>query len=148
MAGLRIVRGELLPESYSVVDVSNFDKYGEEFNRHPDTISGNRVYSIVMARYREEKKYLDRKNPIQSLKLWAYKRAQFWIYCVWLHYYDRDTPENVQLCKDLMEYWELDESVYFEMRDIAEAYKMLDSYPSAGDKKDLDASIEALIELG
>ena len=44
-----------------------------------------------------------------------------------------------------MDFLELDEAVMFEMRDIAEAYKFV---TESADKKDLDASIEALIELG
>ena len=148
MEKLRIVRGELIPECGHTSHISDWDKNGEEFNRHPDTISGGHVYSLVRDRYREEKKYLDRKDPAQCRDIWAYKRAEFWIFCVWLHYYNRDTPENVQLAKDLMDYWDLDESVYFDMRDIAEAYKMLDPSTASQDKKDLDKSIEALIELG
>ena len=143
--GLRIVCGELIPQCRHTYPISDYDKNGEEFNRHPDTISGIRVYSLVKERYREDKKYLDKKNPIQNLEIWAYKRAEFWIFCVWLYYYERYTQENVQLCRDLMDFLELDEAVMFEMRDIAEAYKFV---TESADKKDLDASIEALIELG
>lgn len=145
MEGLKFVTGELLPECGHVAGSYWYDKNGDEFMRHPDTISGGHVYSMVRQRYREEKNYLDKRNPSQNRDIWAYKRAEFWTFCAWLHYYDRDTPENLQLCRELMDYWDIDESIYLEMRDIAEAYKLI---TEKSDKKDLDESIAALIELG
>ena len=85
-----------------------------------------------------------------------------WVLCVYLYYYDHDTPENVQAVKEYANDWEIDESIMLEMQDIAQAYKLLEPYarndcgygtecvmPEAkDDKRALDASIEALIELG
>ena len=103
-----------------------------------------------------------KRNPREA----RFRRGGFmsclWVLCVYLYYYDHDTPENVQAVKEYANDWEIDESIMLEMQDIAQAYKLLEPYarndcgygtecvmPEAkDDKRALDASIEALIELG
>ena len=103
-----------------------------------------------------------RHNPREA----RFRRGGFmsclWVLCVYLYYYDHDTPENVKEVKEYAEMWGIDESIMLEMQDIAQTYKQLEPYardswghgtecvmPEAkDDKRALDASIEALIELG
>lgn len=103
-----------------------------------------------------------RKNPVDA----RFRRGGFmsclWVLCMYLYYYDHATPENVKEVKEYAELWDIDESVMLEMQDIAQAYKLLEPYArddhgsgtkcvrpeAADDKRALDASVEALIELG
>ncbi len=103
-----------------------------------------------------------RHNPSEARFRRGGLTSCLWVLCMYLYYYDHDTPENVKDVKEYAELWGIDESVMLEMQDIAQAYKLLEPYArdehdygtkcvrpeAADDKRALDTSVEALIELG
>ena len=103
-----------------------------------------------------------KKNPVEARFRRGGLMTCLWVLCMYLYYYDHDTPANVQEVKEYAETWGIDESIMLEMKDIAEAYKLLEPFArdshdygskcvkpeAADDKRELDESVLALIELG
>ncbi|MBQ7068385.1 MAG: hypothetical protein IJM82_04400 [Synergistaceae bacterium] len=159
----RLYRGELIPDSCGfITSVSRYDKYGDQILDDPENVPFSNVETYFRKQVKHEDSMHDncKRDPVMYFQRSCYRRAGFWEFCAWVHYYDKATPENVKVLKEYMELWEIDESVYFEMADIAEAYKVLTPYiieeygslkltgEAAKDKKDLDASVKAIIEVG
>ena len=87
------------------------------------------------------------------------RRQCIWILCVLLFHEGWDNPGNRERVLDLVNEWDIDEAVFYEMKDTAETYKVLRqahvddwdvkrSEEFKRNKKDLDTSIKNLIELG
>ena len=87
------------------------------------------------------------------------RRQRIWILCLLLFREGWDNSENRQRVLDLVQEWDIDESVFLDMKDTAETYRVL-SQAHIDDwdmkrkeefkrnKNDLDKSIRNLIELG
>ncbi len=87
------------------------------------------------------------------------RRQCIWILCLLLFREGWDNSENRQRVLDLVQEWDIDESVFLDMKDTAETYRVL-SQAHIDDwdmkrkeefkrnKNDLDKSIRNLIELG
>ena len=132
--------------------------------QHLETADSSKLTRTIRDEVRRVKRDWNeyKRNPREA----RFRKGGFlsclWVLCVYLYYYDHDTPENVKEVKEYAEMWGIDESIMLEMQDIAKAYKLLEPYarndcgygtdcvmPEAkDDKRALDASIEALIELG
>lgn len=88
------------------------------------------------------------------------RRQCIWILTLLLFRYGWNTTDNRERVIDLVNEWDIDEAIFYEMKDTAEAYKTLADYQTnAGSdyriseglktsKHDLDESIKNLIELG
>lgn len=87
------------------------------------------------------------------------RRQVIWILCVLLFHEGWDNPGNRERVLDLVNEWDIDESVFYEMKDTAETYNVIKhahvddwdinrSEELKRNKKDLDTSIKNLIELG
>lgn len=73
------------------------------------------------------------------------RRQCIWALCLLLFREGWDNSGNRQRVLDLVQEWDIDESVFWEMKDTAETYRMI---TSEDNKRDLDKSIKDLIELG
>lgn len=69
--------------------------------------------------------------------LWVLVTVLFW--CGW------DNSQNRQKVFNIMRQWEIDDSIFWEMKDTVEIYRMI---TTESNKSDLDKSIKDLIELG
>ena len=87
------------------------------------------------------------------------RRQVIWILCVLLFHEGWDNRENRERVLDLVNEWDINEAVFYEMKDTAETYKAISqahvddwdakrSEELRHNKADLDTSIKALIELG
>ncbi|MBR0150511.1 MAG: hypothetical protein IJP89_04020 [Synergistaceae bacterium] len=83
-------------------------------------------------------------------------RYSLWLLCLMLHFYGRDNDENRRVVDRYRRDWKIDESIYYEMKDIAENYKALYQDGAGGLpqefrdelKRSLDKAIETLIKRG
>ena len=84
------------------------------------------------------------------------RRYCLWILCLMLHFYGRDNDENRRVVDRYRRDWKINESIYYEMKDLAENYKAL-YQDGAGElpqefkdelKKSLDKALETLIKRG
>ena len=138
--------------------------YEDMITQHLDTADFSKLRRVIRDEARDIKSMWNeyRHNPREARFRRGGLMSCLWVLCMYLYYYDHDTPENVQAVKEYAEMWGIDESVMLEMQDIAQAYKLLEPYvrddygsgtkcvrpEAAYDKRALDASVEALIELG
>ena len=84
------------------------------------------------------------------------RRFCLYVFCLLLYFYDRNSDDNVRFVSKLMRSWKIDESIYYEMQEIAETYKALykDSAGGlspqyVGDlKAALKTSVQTLIKFG
>ena len=84
------------------------------------------------------------------------RRYCLWILCLMLHFYGRDNDENRRIADRYRRDWKIDESIYYEMKDLAENYRAL--YQDGADslsqefrdelKRSLDKALETLIKRG
>ena len=140
-------------------------RYEDDIAQDPENAIFWKAARAIRKKVKESKEiWTDAKhNPRHSWCRKCYARAGLWVFCLMLYYYGHDNEENRQELKDFMDYWELDESLVFEMKDIIEGYKMLSPYVQPCvygkynqdltgkpkfDKKVLDESIKALVTLG
>ena len=73
------------------------------------------------------------------------RRQALWVIAIVLFIDGWKSSQNRQRVINIMRQWEIDDSVFWEMQDAAETYRII---TSENDKRDLDKSIEDLIELG
>lgn len=73
------------------------------------------------------------------------RRQCLWILCLRLFYEGWDGSSNRQRVLELVHEWDMDEAIFYEMKDSAETYSL---NLNSQDKSDLDASIKTLIDLG
>ncbi|MBR0233066.1 MAG: hypothetical protein IJQ47_03370 [Synergistaceae bacterium] len=89
---------------------------------------GEITFETVERRVREELKDFKSKwgNPNKELFAARAFRAHhvscLWVFCAYFYYYDKYNAENLATVKNYMNEWELEEALFFEMKDIAEAY--------------------------
>ena len=84
------------------------------------------------------------------------RRLCFWVFCLLVHFSGRNDEDSKRFVADLMRSWKIDESIYYEMQDIAETYKAIYDNSAGGLspqhveelKASLKTSIATLIKLG
>lgn len=73
------------------------------------------------------------------------RRQALWVIAVVLFVYGWDNSQNRQRVINIMHEWEIDQAIFYELKDTAEVYGMI---KNPDNKRDLDKSINDLIELG
>ena len=140
----------LVPKLESQGDYT-WDSYFKPVLREPGKYSLSEIISKLESNitwYDEERKQAERRQVI-------------WILALLLFHQGWDTHENRERVLDLVNEWDIDESVFLEMKDTAQTYKSIADYERniddwdvqlkqelANNKKDLSTSIKNLIELG
>ena len=73
------------------------------------------------------------------------RRQALWVIAIVLFVYGWDNSQNRQRVINTMYEWKIDQAIFYELKDTAEIYGMI---TNPDNKRDLDKSINDLIELG
>ena len=109
--------------------------------QNPDQFSNSRNIGAIIEkldRNIQNRCWFDeQRNKERRQAIWLLSQVLFWN--GW------DNSQNRQRVINIVNQWNIDQAIFYEMKDTVEAYKVI---TSEKDKKDLDKSIEDLIELG
>lgn len=112
----------------------------KEVFQNPEQFSSSHEINMIIGKLGEK------LRSVYGQKQLAKERRQaLWILVTVLFWSGWDNSQNRQRVINIMRQWEIDESVFWEMKDTVETYSMV---YSEDDKSSLDKSIRNLIELG
>ncbi|MBR1657916.1 MAG: hypothetical protein IJ697_05565 [Synergistaceae bacterium] len=109
--------------------------------QNPDQFSNSRNISAIIEKLErniQNRCWFDEQRDKE-------RRQAMWLLSIVLFVYGWDNSQNRQRVINIAHKWNIDQTVFYEMKDTAETYRVINSEK---DKNDLDKSIKDLIELG
>ena len=106
--------------------------------QNPDQFSSSHNINEIIER-------LGRNMSWDDVQRGKERRQALWVIAIVLFVDGWDNSQNRQRVINTMYEWKIDQAIFYELKDTAEIYGMINN---PDNKRDLDKSINDLIELG